>query len=132
MVTWHALVSIAVAAISCSVEENIWNHSNLCRIRVALDIFRNLWAPSSTLLFHGELCIRAFAARAPGHDDSAKKDLTGQPLPVSEAELEAAQALLALSARSAIDTSGTQEEPAASAAAAPPGGRGPTPGAADP
>ncbi|KYK62526.1 KRUF family protein, partial [Toxoplasma gondii TgCatPRC2] len=51
---------------------------------------------------------------------------------VSEAELEAAQALLALSARSAIDTSGTQEEPAASAAAAPPGGRGATPGAADP
>ncbi|KEP61262.1 UNVERIFIED_CONTAM: KRUF family protein [Hammondia hammondi] len=131
MVTWLALISVAVAAISCSVEENVWNRANLCRIRVALDLFRSLWAPSSTFLFHDELYLRAFAARAPGDDDSDKEDRARHPLAVSERELEAAQALVALSSRSAIATSETQEETAASAAAAPPGGRGPTPGATD-
>ncbi|KFH00406.1 KRUF family protein [Toxoplasma gondii VAND] len=132
MVTRLALLRTALAAISCSVEQVICGRPCPGWICIAWILSRNLWAQTLILLQNTVSYPGACAASVPGDKGLDKKDLTGQPLPVSEAELEAAQALLALSARSAIDTSGTQEEPAASAAAAPPGGRGPTPGAADP
>ncbi|KEP62646.1 UNVERIFIED_CONTAM: KRUF family protein [Hammondia hammondi] len=132
MVTRLALLRTALAAISCSVEQVICGRPCPGWVSIAWILSRNLWAQTFIFLRNTASYPGACAASVPGDDDSAKEDLTRHPLAVSEEEREAAEALVALSSRSAIATSETQEETAAPAAAAAlPGGRGPTPGATD-
>ncbi|KEP61261.1 UNVERIFIED_CONTAM: KRUF family protein [Hammondia hammondi] len=131
MVARLALLSTAIAAISCSVEQDSCNRLSLGWIPLAWVLSGNRWAAALAFLRNADQLLCAFAARVPGAEDVNVQDIPLQSQADSQIEQGAAEARLALGSSLAVGTSRTRDETPAPAAEPTLGAAGSTPRATD-